>query len=160
MKRNLGFALGLLVVTLGVWSISRAQNTDAAQENKPQAAAESAKPAQAAAKPDGDYVGSEVCVTCHAEQQKSFVHTIMGNAMAHPKTPWSAVAAKPVMARARPTSRPAAARIPFPSASPRIPPPRLKSETAPASPATTKGNQMFWQGSPHESRAMACVDCH
>src|SRR5262249_26898970 len=34
-----------------------------------------------------DYVGSEVCVTCHADQQKSFEHTIMGNAMMlHPKT--------------------------------------------------------------------------
>ena len=32
-----------------------------------------------------DYVGTEVCVTCHADQQKSFEHTIMGNAMAHPK---------------------------------------------------------------------------
>ena len=37
--------------------------------------------------PGSDYVGSEVCVTCHAEQGKSFEHTIMGNAMmAHPKT--------------------------------------------------------------------------
>ena len=24
----------------------------------------------------------------------------------------------------------------------------------------SKGNQIFWRGSPHESRAMACVDCH
>ena len=23
-----------------------------------------------------------------------------------------------------------------------------------------KGNQMFWKGGPHESRGMACVDCH
>ena len=42
--------------------------------------------AQSSARGDGDYVGTEVCVTCHADQQKSFAHTIMGNAMAHPKT--------------------------------------------------------------------------
>src|SRR5215467_9036787 len=45
-----------------------------------------AKTPSSAAKPDGDYVGSEVCVTCHAEQKKSFEHTIMGNAMAHAKS--------------------------------------------------------------------------
>lgn len=44
-----------------------------------------ATPRDAKASSDGDYVGSEVCATCHAEQQQSFVHTVMGNAMAHAK---------------------------------------------------------------------------
>src|SRR5690349_14436784 len=57
-----------------------------AQDNAKPTAEPSSSATQSAAKPDGDYVGQEVCVTCHADQQKSFVHTIMGNAMAHPKT--------------------------------------------------------------------------
>src|ERR1700758_2450479 len=36
---------------------------------------------------DGDYVGSDVCVTCHEIQGRRFNHTAMGKAMAHPRTP-------------------------------------------------------------------------
>ena len=82
-----------------------------------------------------DYVGTEVCVTCHAEQQKSFVHTIMGNAMAHPKTDGEAWAANPVTDLAGPTWRQAAERTLFRSASPRIPPPQSRNEMGLAFPA-------------------------
>ena len=34
---------------------------------------------------EGDYVGSEVCITCHADQGKHFQSTIMGKAFAHAK---------------------------------------------------------------------------
>jgi cytochrome c5 len=36
---------------------------------------------------DGNYVGSETCITCHADQERRFKDTVMGKAMAHPRTP-------------------------------------------------------------------------
>jgi len=34
---------------------------------------------------EGDYVGSDVCITCHADQGKHFQSTVMGKAFAHAK---------------------------------------------------------------------------
>ena len=78
MTRKMVGALILLIVSLRGASLVAGSR---AEDEKKQASA-----VPSASKPDGDYVGSEVCATCHAEQQKSFVHTIMGNAMAHPKS--------------------------------------------------------------------------
>ena len=36
---------------------------------------------------DGDYVGSETCIACHADEERRFKDTVMGKAMAHPRTP-------------------------------------------------------------------------
>src|SRR5437773_7150108 len=36
---------------------------------------------------DGDYVGSETCITCHQDQDHRFKNTPMGRVMAHPRTP-------------------------------------------------------------------------
>jgi hypothetical protein len=38
-------------------------------------------------KADGDYVGSDTCVTCHEDQGRRFNRTAMGKAMAHPHSP-------------------------------------------------------------------------
>ena len=86
MTRKFGRTLILLAITLGAWSIALAQSQGGAKEKETESSAELPHAAPPPAQPDGDYVGSDVCVTCHAEQQKNFVHTIMGNAMAHPKT--------------------------------------------------------------------------
>src|SRR5882672_3986383 len=86
MKRKLGYAHILLALALGIPGTAMAQATSGADENKKPAATDASTAAQTSPKPDGDYVGSEVCVTCHEEQHKSFMHTIMGNAMAHPKS--------------------------------------------------------------------------
>ncbi len=46
-----------------------------------------AMPANAAAQGAGaGYVGEEVCLTCHADQEKRFRNTVMGKAFAHPRT--------------------------------------------------------------------------
>jgi hypothetical protein len=34
---------------------------------------------------DGDYVGSETCITCHQDQERRFKNTIMGKTMEHPR---------------------------------------------------------------------------
>ena len=35
---------------------------------------------------DGDYVGSETCITCHEDQHRRFKNTVMGRIFAHPRT--------------------------------------------------------------------------
>jgi len=111
--------------------------------------------------PSSDYVGSEVCVTCHAEQGKSFEHTIMGNAMmAHPKTAQEKLGCEGCHG-------PGKAHVDAGGGKDTIPVRFTKDSTTPVEDRNAaclschnKSNQMFWTGSAHESRAMACVDCH
>jgi len=108
-----------------------------------------------------EYVGTEVCVTCHADQQKSFEHTIMGNAMmVHPKTPQEKLGCEACHG-------PGKAHVDAGGGKDTIPIRFTKDSNTPVEERNaaclschTKGNQMFWTGSAHESRAMACVDCH
>ena len=113
-----------------------------------------------AAKPDGDYVGSDVCVTCHADQQKSFIHTPMGNAMAHPKSSQDALGCEachgPGKAHVDAGGGKDTILVRFTKDS-KTP---VEEQNSACLSCHTKGNQMFWRGSSHESRAMACVDCH
>ena len=71
MTATLRFAL-ILVTILGVAGMGSAQSPAATEDNKKPTAANPSSPAPSALKPDGDYVGSEVCATCHAEQEKKF----------------------------------------------------------------------------------------
>ena len=156
VKPDRSFPRVLFVLMLaGTVTFSLARSS--AQDNGKPAAAESA---QSAAKGDGDYVGTEVCVTCHADQEKSFVHTIMGNAMAHPRTPLDKLGCEACHGPGR-------AHVEAGGGKDTIPVRFTKDSTTPVEERNaaclschTKGNQMFWRGSPHESRAMACVDCH
>src|SRR5437762_9470536 len=83
MKSTNSFRRILFVFALAGAAAMTVWPSTAQENSKPTAAEPSSSAAQLAGKPEGDYVGSEVCVTCHADQQKSFVHTIMGNALAH-----------------------------------------------------------------------------
>jgi len=110
--------------------------------------------------PDGDYVGSEVCATCHAEQQKSFVHTVMGNAMAHPKTPEDARGCESCHGPGKAHVDAGGGKDTIPVRFTKDSKTPVEEQNAACLSCHSKGNQMFWRGSPHESRAMACVDCH
>jgi DmsE family decaheme c-type cytochrome len=149
----------ILLVSALAGAAAMTVSRSAAQDNKP-AAEPSSAAAQPAAQPEGDYVGSEVCVTCHADQEKSFVHTIMGNAMAHARTPLEKL-------RCEACHGPGKTHVEAGGGKDTIPVRFTKDSTTPVEERNaaclschTKGNQMFWTGSPHESRAMACVDCH
>ena len=83
----------LLTAALGLGVV-----TASAQSSSPPAAAavnqtqdQTASPAQevkgANGKADGDYVGSDTCITCHEDQSRRFNRTAMGKAMAHPHNP-------------------------------------------------------------------------
>src|SRR6266496_1369350 len=52
------------------------------------ASGQQAKPATPAPKSDGDYVGSDTCITCHDDQNRRIKDTPMGKVLlAHPRTP-------------------------------------------------------------------------
>lgn len=57
-----------------------------------------------AAKAGDDYVGSDTCLICHADQGKHFQNTVMGKAFAHPKMRRKNWAVKHVMVPAKPMS--------------------------------------------------------
>ena len=150
----------ILLVSALAGAAAMTVSRSAAQDKQPVAAEPSSAAAQPPAQPEGDYVGTEVCVTCHADQEKSFVHTIMGNAMAHARTPLEKLGCEACHG-------PGKAHVEAGGGKDTIPVRFTKDSNTPVEERNaaclschTKGNQMFWSGSPHESRAMACVDCH
>jgi DmsE family decaheme c-type cytochrome len=160
MTRKLRFTLILLVMTLGAAGIALAQSPSGADENKKQTAAVPSPPTHTATKPDGDYLGSDVCVTCHTEQQKSFVHTIMGNAMAHPKSALDARGCESCHGPGKAHVEAGGGKDTIPVRFTKGSVNTVEEKNSACLSCHSKGNQMFWRGSPHESRAMACVDCH
>jgi predicted CXXCH cytochrome family protein len=159
MTRKLRFTLIVIAVSFGIWSRAGAQTASGSDDaKKAEAQSTPAKPAEA--KPEGDYVGSEVCVTCHAEQQKSFAHTIMGNAMAHPKAGEAALGCEschgPGKAHVEAGGGKDTIAIRFTKDSKNT----IEEKNEACLSCHSKGSQMFWRGSSHESRGMACVDCH
>src|SRR5689334_10391226 len=71
--------LGSSVVFLVLLAPALAQNAAAPAPSTTQSNA-------SATLPSGDYVGREVCVTCHADQDRRLKKTGMGQAFEHPKT--------------------------------------------------------------------------
>ncbi len=121
-------------------------------------------PAQAKAPPaaqaSGDYVGSETCVACHEDQQRRFKNTIMGKVMARPHTEWESRGCEschgPGKAHVEAGGSKETIPVRFTKDSKNTP----EEQNSACLTCHTRGNRLFWKGSPHQSRAMACVDCH
>jgi predicted CXXCH cytochrome family protein len=156
MTRKLWCLIVLLVMTLGF----AAQRSSGTADNGKQTAPKSASLAKSGTGADGDYVGSEVCATCHAEQHKSFVHTIMGNAMAHPKTALDKLGCESCHGPGKAHVDAGGGKDTIPVRFSKDSVNSVEEKNSACLSCHSKGNQMFWRGSPHESRAMACVDCH
>lgn len=123
-------------------------------------ATEPATQTKAAKAPSPDYVGTETCVTCHEEESKRFKRTPMGKAFEHPHTDAEKLGCEschgPGQAHVESGGTKETVGVRFTKDSTNT----VEEKNSACLSCHTKGRQMFWRGSPHESRAMACVDCH
>jgi len=148
----------VLVFTL-VATASLTAKQDASSEPRPAAAQEKAK-ASAAPTADGDYVGSEVCVTCHQDQQHRFKNTVMGKIMEHPRNPIEARGCEACHGPGRSHVEAGGGKDTIPMRFGRDSKNSIAEQNAVCLDCHQRGNRLFWKGSQHDSRGMACVDCH
>jgi len=113
-----------------------------------------------AAKADGDYVGAETCVVCHQDQERRFKNTVMGKVMARPHTPQEARGCEACHGPGKAHVEAMGSKDSIPIRFGRDSKNSTEEQNAACLDCHSRGNRMFWKGSPHESRAMACVDCH
>jgi DmsE family decaheme c-type cytochrome len=117
----------------------------------------SAPPARQA---DSEYAGSETCVICHADQGQHFQNTIMGKAFAHPKNAKEKLGCEACHGPGKAHIEAGGGKetIPVRFARDSRNTPEQKNDMCLS--CHERGDRLFWSGSPHEKRNMACVDCH
>jgi DmsE family decaheme c-type cytochrome len=125
-----------------------------------------ALPAAAGAAPapqadaDSDYVGSDACATCHADSMQTWKNTAMGRAfLLHPKTDLERRGCESCHGpgRAHVEGGGDITRIRrFGQNSPLS----VEEQNAECQQCHEKGARLFWEGSTHQSRGLACVTCH
>ncbi len=119
-------------------------------------------PSPAAAEPPPGYVGAETCQACHEEQSKKFSHTKMGRLFLHqPRNSTEGLACEnchgPGQAHVDAGGGKGAGGIISFAKDDKTP---IEKRNAICLSCHTKGSRLFWQGSAHESRDVACTGCH
>jgi DmsE family decaheme c-type cytochrome len=152
MKRNptrLGLA-GAVVVTAAILGLSSCSPTKTA-------------PPQAAAPPPPEaFVGADVCKNCHEEAFERFSHTKMGRLfLKQPRNAQEKMACESCHGPGREHAESGGGKgvggmITFA----RNDPTPVERRNQVCLSCHTKGARLFWQGSPHESRDVACTSCH
>jgi len=109
---------------------------------------------------DPRYLGSEICGTCHVDSMQSWKNTAMGRAfLDHPKTPLEARGCETCHGPGRAHVEGGGditAIVRFGKESSLS----AQEQNDTCLQCHEKGARMFWQGSTHESRGLACVTCH
>jgi len=143
-------------------SQSTQQDTPASPKPADASATLQAKTKTSAAKPtDGDYVSTEVCMTCHEDQHRRFKNTVMGKAMlANPHTPEESRGCEACHGPGRTHVEAGGGKDTIPMRFGKDSPISVAEQNAVCMDCHSRGTHMFWKGSPHESRGVACVDCH
>ena len=107
-----------------------------------------------------DYVGNEMCKTCHEDSSNKWIKTAMGKAFTdHPKTATEAKGCESCHGPGRAHVAGGGdlkAIIRFSKEEER-PPQEINGQCIQCH---QKGTRLFWQGSTHESRGVTCVSCH
>ena len=159
-------SIGLFVAVLFLLPVSlRGGDRDQAKESAPASQDKTASAAPGAKAPpsanaDGDYVGTEVCITCHEDQNHRFKNTVMGKIMARPRTPLEARGCESCHGPGKAHVEAGGGKDSIPIRFGRDSNNSIEEQNSVCLDCHARGNRLFWKGSPHESRAMACVDCH
>ncbi len=135
-----------------------ADSTAAGQESQPQKAAATPAAPQSAA--SGDYVGTDTCIACHEDQQKRFKNTVMGKIMAHPRTPTESQGCESCHGPGKAHVEAGGTKETIPIRFTKDSKNSVDEQNDACLTCHSRGNRMFWKGSPHDSRSLACVDCH
>jgi len=149
-----------------IWTMSNASSAFASLEdtsagqNQERGAAQVQQAGSSSTRSAGDYVGSDTCTSCHQDQSRRFNRTAMGKAMAHPRTADEAHGCESCHGPGRAHVESGGGKETIPV---RFTPDSrntVAEQNAACLQCHSRSDQLFWRGSPHESRAMACVDCH
>jgi DmsE family decaheme c-type cytochrome len=118
-------------------------------------------PAVAAPPPADAFVGAELCKACHPEPFARFAGTKMGRLfLNHPRDAREKLACEgchgPGRDHVAAGGRTPGGMITFA----RKDPTPVETRNAVCLACHTKGARLFWQGSPHDAREVACTGCH
>lgn len=147
MKRPHTFlALGVVVVVIVVGMIGRSPSTAATPAPRTQT--------------NDNYAGSETCVICHADQGQHFQKTVMGKAFANPKNAKEKLGCESCHGPGKNHVDSGGGKETIPIRFTKDSRNTVDEKNGACLSCHERGNRLFWEGSPHETRKVACVDCH
>jgi DmsE family decaheme c-type cytochrome len=149
----------LFVLSLGLTAGVKAGLPSHASGESP-VAQEKAAPARTKSA-DGGYVGSQVCITCHEDQNRRFKNTVMGKVMMlNPHSPEEARGCEACHGPGQAHVEAGGSKDTIPIRFGKDSNNSVAEQNAICMDCHSRGTHMFWKGSPHESRGIACVECH
>jgi DmsE family decaheme c-type cytochrome len=152
----LSFAVVLLLIPAVLIAARRPQEQQ--KPSNPGMTATQATPAVSGA--PGDYVGADTCVACHADQDRRFRTTGMGRAFQHPRTADEKLGCESCHGPGRVHVEAGGGKDTIPVRFTKDARNTVEEQNHQCLQCHSRGNRLFWKGSPHETRGVACVDCH